>query len=133
MGNDMNAAMKTLGVEMASFEAVKLEDWGNAKYYNKEVPVTPTEVAMVKQVIDKCLQEQVSLALDNLKSANTFESQLTKVYFETGDAKGKNNVGRLLQSVSNTRHGLIVNLVGWLHKSHSPGKGQVHACDKRAL
>ena len=122
--------------EMNSFRKVTPETWANKMYYNNETPVTPAQVCMVKKVVNQCFQEQVDLALKNLRSSDSFDILLTKVVFDTGNPKGKqqkDNVGRLLQSVSNPGHGLTKNLIGWLKKSHNPGKGQRNACSTRAL
>jgi hypothetical protein len=132
----LNEVMGRLHGEMNAFEAVPADVWTNKNYYNKEVPVTMKQVCQVKKAVGQCLQEQVDLALDNLKSSNSFEVLLASIDFDTGFPRGKaqkDNVGHLLQSVSNSGHGLIVNLVGWLHKSHQPGKGQHYACSARAL
>jgi len=133
-----NAAtvMVGLGTEMVSLAAVPASQWANSKNYNKEAPVTMAEVCEVEKVVNHCLQEQVTLALSDLKSASTFEVLLTNVYFDTGNPTGKpqkDNVGHLLQAVTNTGHGLVENLIGWLHKSHQPGKGQNNAFSTRAL
>ena len=133
---NMNQVSYLLQQEMASFEKVTPATWANKKYYSKETPVTPAQVCMVEKVVNQCFKEQVDLTLNNLKSVEFFDILLSNAYFETGNPHGKlqkDNVGRLLQAVSNTGHGLTKNLIGWLHKSHSPGKGQPNACSTRAL
>lgn len=133
---NLNEVMIRLNGEMNAFEAVPADAWANKQYYNKEVPVTMQQVCEVKTAVKKCLQEQVDLALESLKSVSSFQVLLTSVDFATGNPHGKpqtDNVGHLLQSVSNTGHGLVVNLIGWLHKSYHPTKGQHYACSARAL
>ena len=132
----MNEVMSLLKAEMKSFEAVPASVWANEHYYHNETPVTPEEVCEVERVVNKCLQEQVDIALIYLKSAKDFPELLTNAYFETGNPTGKaqkDNVGHLMGEVTNTGHGLVKNLIGWLHKSHAPGKGQPNACSTRAL
>jgi len=76
------------------------------------------------------------LAFTNLRSSDSFDILMNKAVFDTGYPKGKqqkDNVGRLLHSVSNPAAGLTTNLIGWLKKSHNPGKGQRNACSTRAL
>ena len=133
---NLGAVMARLHAEMKGFEAVPMADWTSAKYYNKETPVSAAQVCMVERAVNLCLEEQVGLALENLKSAKEFEKLLSAAGFKTGFPKGKaqdDNVAHLMQAVSNTGHGLVVNLIGWLHKSYHAGKGQYYACSTRAL